>query len=388
MNSFAVILLLVGSFTGTFASPGNDLFVFDECIYQCTQITCLKNPYHLIQQEFADELQENDRYQWRYYNPIWNFDSMPLPFYLRALFWTCEQNCDYQCQRLITKERIELAIEDPVLQYHGKWPFLRVLGIQEFASALFSLGNFYVNYLGFKKLKNSYINSNYKSTYFDVFLVSIVSMLAWLFSTIFHVRDFLITEKLDYYFAGATVLSGFHGIASRLFELYKKPILKLAFFFTCLAAFAAHVYRLEIDWLYTYNMRANIVVGILQNICLCKLCFNLYCKYYYEEQQNQKTQNLNHLTYIDSSRMLLSSFYGRSPKLYSLYALLLALIVTAGITLEIKDFPPIYDLIDAHSLWHLVTIIPLYYGWYDWMIWDIKENIEPDLESLKIKKDQ
>jgi len=33
----------------------------------------------------------------------------------------------------------------PPMKYHGKWPFLRVLGMQEVASVLFSIANLVVH---------------------------------------------------------------------------------------------------------------------------------------------------------------------------------------------------------------------------------------------------
>lgn len=367
MRYFSLALLL-GS---AVASPGDDLYTFQECNVQCREIVCNKSPYHLLQQEHP-ELEHKRNYDWKPYNPNWTFDAPSL--YLRTLLWSCRQNCDYQCQQIVTAER---KLDNlPVVQFHGKWPFKRIFGIQEFVSAFFSLGNFYVNYLGFHRLKTSATSFQF----FNVFLVSIISMLAWISSTIFHIRDFLFTEKLDYYFAGATVLTGFHAIAARLFNLHRKPILCWIWFSLCVLAFTAHVYRLETDWLYTYNMRANITIGILQNCLLSKLCFNIYYKYY-----NQSQTDLSYINY--TGKMILPSFF-KSSKLYSLYPLLLTVIVTLGVSLEVFDFAPFFDLVDAHALWHAVTIIPLYYGWYDWMVWDIKENVEKELAEIERKKNE
>jgi hypothetical protein len=258
-------------------------------------------------------------------------------------------------------------------------------------SAVFSLGNLVVHYLGYRKLAKviGSTSPKYRSNYYNVLVMSVVTMGAWISSTIFHIRDFPTTEKLDYYFAGATVLASFHAIAARLFELHRTMVWRWMFSIGCILLFVGHIYRLETDWLYTYNMQANIAVGVLQNVCLAKLCFNLYCQYYHEEQQDHQNQNLNHLTYIDSSKMVLSSFYGKSPKVYSLYGLFLASIVAVGLSLEVFDFPPVlFDLVDAHSLWHLVTIVPVYYGWYDWMIWDISENVVGEVEGGEKKKNE
>ena len=60
----------------------------------------------------------------------------PLPLHLRLLLWDCPSECDYTCQRQITNRfRAENL---PLHQFHGKWPFLRLWGIQEPLDRLFA----------------------------------------------------------------------------------------------------------------------------------------------------------------------------------------------------------------------------------------------------------
>ncbi|KAG2734737.1 hypothetical protein G9P44_002743 [Scheffersomyces stipitis] len=386
-------LLLVLPIVG--ASPGDSLIAFQDCIYQCEQTTCYGNPYNVIQEEFREEFQKPEsRYEWKYYNGDWHFARMPLAWNLRLLLWNCQSNCDYQCQRVITFERKKRNQE--IYQFHGKWPFLRIFGIQEFVSVVFSLCNLYVNYLGLLKLwkaRKMASDPKHKTQFNNVIAMTIITIFAWIFSSIFHIRDFQVTEHLDYYFAGLTVLSSFHTLGARLFNLYRDKywFWRTLFTVVCIAAYTAHVYRLVTDWSYTYNMRANITVGLVQNCFLIGVCYNLYSKYYEEEtspdDNKGKTINLSHLQYVKFRHLILPSFFSRSAKLYSLYPLLLTFIVTVGMSLEIFDFPPFfYDLIDAHSLWHLVTIFPAWLGWYDWMIWDITENVYGHIVEVEKKK--
>lgn len=383
------------------ASPGDNLEEFDDCIYQCQQITCYNNPYYIMQEQFREALQKKNHHFHRY-EPSWHFD-WHLSGYLKALLWNCKSNCDYQCQRIITQER--KAAGEEVLQFHGKWPFLRVLGMQEFASVLLSMANFVPHLLGFimagraiKTLKPveaqkgveypKGMEKALETLLRNIRMVAFITMCAWISSAVFHVRDFILTEKLDYYFAGMTVLSGFYSISYRYFKLFL-PTRKWqarALGFACLVAYSAHIYRLETDWLYTYNMRANILVGVLQNIMWGLTCYSLYSKYL-EEEQGEKAINVAHLNYIRPQHIILGSFYSRSAKLYSLYPLLLCGIVIVGMSLEIFDFAPFFfDLVDAHALWHLVTIFPAYLGWYDWMIWDVCENVWGDQVGFVTKK--
>lgn len=337
-----------------------------------------------------DELGSDDEYEIHAYNENWLFSTAPLSLHLKLLGWDCILNCDYECQRIIKKERSNNNEE--IYQFHGKWPFLRVFGIQELASVIFSIGNLIVHVIGFKKAwkaKNN-ADSMVKKEYTVLISSSTIAILAWVCSTVFHIRDFLVTERLDYYVAGLTVLSGFYGVVSRYYKLYLPNRLwqRVLFTIICISAYACHIYRLVDDWLYTYNMQANITVGVLQNIFWGLLCFDLYSKYY-ELGQDEKPEvkPANHLYYVKQNRLLISSFYLRSPKLYSLYPLLLCAIVILGMSLEIFDFPPVFfDLVDAHALWHLVTIIPAFYGYYDWMIWDINENVGTELKEFYSKK--
>lgn len=394
LASFALSYLTLsalGLIPSIVASEGDELDEFEDCLYQCTQIECFNNPYNVIQIEFEKVLKRKN-YAFHRYEPSWSFENS-LNGPLKALMWDCEANCDYQCQRIITKERKVKGEE--ILQFHGKWPFLRVFGIQELASAVFSIANFFPHLFGFQlahealKLAPKEKYPAIKGMLRNIQFVALVTMCAWFFSTIYHIRDLLITERLDYYFAGLTVLSGFYGIGYRYFRFYLPSRIWPLRLFTvsCVLAYCGHVYRLVTDWLYTYNMRANIVVGILQNLVWAFTCYSLYSKYYELDSRGEPYDTNKHLKYTTGSRLILGDFYRRSAKLYSLYPLAICFIVLLGISLEIFDFAPIfYDLVDAHSLWHLVTAVPSYMGWYNWMIWDINENVWDDIQTETKKK--
>ena len=81
-------------------------------------------------------------------------------------------------------------------------------------------------------------------------------------------------RKIDYYFAGLTVLTQFHALGARYFNLYKhsRVVYRWLFSLACILAYVYHVHRLYTDWSYTYNMQANICVGLLQNVFYCLVC--------------------------------------------------------------------------------------------------------------------
>lgn len=248
--------------------------------------------------------------------------------HLRLLLWTCPSNCDYICQHIITDRRIssDPPVLDPVLQFHGKWPFYRILGIQEPFSVLFSFLNFLAHRNGLSRVYDK-IPVHYPLRRYYI-LLGYIGLASWLFSMIFHTRDFNLTEKLDYFAAGASVLYGLYYTPIRIFRLDKKEpqsLLRL-WSITCILLYVGHVAYLSLwRWDYTYNMAANVAVGVVQNILWSWFSVKRYRK--------------------------LKQRWAALP------GLIVAWIVVA-MSMELLDFPPIIGHVDAHSLWHLGTVGP------------------------------
>ena len=230
------------------------------------------------------------------------------------------------CQTITTDRRRAARVADPVVQYHGKWPFVRLLGIQEPASVLFSLFNFVAHSQGLRRVRASIPSPYPLRTYYEA--LAYFGFTSWILSMVFHTRDFAITEKLDYFAAGASVLYAFYYAPVRIFRLYthERRGLLQAWTVFCIALYAAHVGYLSLwRWDYTYNMAANVAVGIAQNALW---------------------------TYFSISRYLaLKKGWAAWP------GLVVAWIVLA-MSLELLDFPPLWGVLDAHSLWHLGTVAP------------------------------
>lgn len=278
-------------------------------------------------------------------------------FHRRLLLWTCPKECDYTCQQIVTARR--RAAGQPVTQFHGKWPFVRVWGVQEPFSVLFSLGNMAAHHQGLVKLRRHIPASYPLRRYYESF--AIFGIVSWVFSTIFHTRDFRLTEQLDYFAAGASVLYGLYYAVVRIFRLDDEDRITVpvpvpvpaplarsrgrgigggrvagvsalrAWTATCCALYAGHVAYLKLwRWSYTYNMAANVVVGVLQN--------SLWTWFSY-------------VRWKESRRT---------------WAFLPGVAVTwimMAMGFELLDFPPLWGAIDAHSLWHLGTIVPIVL-WY------------------------
>ena len=352
------------------ASLGDDLDEFQHCVMKCDIVTC-QGLEKYSEEEAPRELAKRwIREQKKYHY----FDEPPFSLDLRVIGWECLPNCDYQCQRAVTIDRYKKGEE--IYQFHGKWPFIRVLGIQELFSTIFSIGNWFPHYWGFKKIlakiksESSVNNTQFVNLYFAYLIISMVTMCAWFFSTVFHLRDTWNRERLDYFFAGATVISGLYGIGTRVFKLYLTENNFKRFLFGSLIVFLyiCHVTRLLVDWSYTYNMQANVFIGLIQNVLWIYHSISSFSKL-------RQSHNKGPSEY--KSRNLIDDLKDKEIN-WTLIPILLVGSVTLGMSFELFDFPPILELIDAHALWHLATIWPAIY-WYDYMIKDVEEG-------LKVKK--
>jgi hypothetical protein len=73
-------------------------------------------------------------------------------------------------------------------KYFGKWPFLRVAGMQELASTLFSLGNLLPHARALVARRDRVAPTGLPRRGV-VLLFATVGVLAWAFSAAFHARD-------------------------------------------------------------------------------------------------------------------------------------------------------------------------------------------------------
>ena len=152
--SLTVAILL----TSAYASSGDRSQEFIECVDLCRAAHC--GPH------------------------FW--DSLSLA--LRVTCWSCTDDCKYGCMHQITDRDIENGRK--VQQYHGKWPFWRLAGMQEPASVAFSLLNLWAHVRGASKIRKRVPESHPMRSYY--LLLSIVGINAWIWSAVFHTRGELI----------------------------------------------------------------------------------------------------------------------------------------------------------------------------------------------------
>lgn len=257
--------------------------------------------------------------------PSTDFDPALLH---RLLLWNCPSECDYTCQHIITDQRVVAG--QSIEQFHGKWPFHRVLGVQEPASVIFSGLNFWAHYSGLVSIKAA-IPQSYPLRKYYV-LLAYFGMASWTFSMLFHTRDFPFTEQLDYFAAGASVLYGMYYTPIRVFRWDRggpqaQSLLRIWTAF-CILLYIGHVSYLKYyAWDYTYNMAANVVCGIIQNMLWSWFSFNKYME------------------------------SGRS---WAVWPGVVVAWVLCAMSLELLDFPPFWGTLDAHSLWHAGTVFPAF----------------------------
>jgi post-GPI attachment to proteins factor 3 len=212
--------------------------------------------------------------------------------------------------------------------------------MQEPASVLFSLFNFLAHDNGINKIKEQIPASYPLRKYYLAF--GYFGLASWIFSMLFHTRDFNLTEKLDYFAAGASVMYGLYFAVIRIFRLDKPthsgattkdsaPTIVRLWTYCCASLYLLHVWYLSfITFDYTYNMAANVVIGIFQNILW---------------------------TWFSVQR------FRKVGRLWAAWPGLIVAWIVLAMSLELFDFPPWWGMVDAHALWHLGTVGPTIW-WY------------------------
>lgn len=185
---------------------------------------------------------------------------------------------------------------------------------------------------------------------------------------------------MDYFGAGANVLYGLFLAPVRVFEGYYPPKKRVGssavggagvksqtsefkpwvyvWAFLCATGYICHIYYLSfVEWSYTYNMMANVVAGATGNLIWS----------YFSVRSFRRKGNARNLW----------------PGLCVMW-------IVAAMGLELLDFPPIFGLIDAHSLWHLMTFWPTMW-WYTFLLADARDvlgyeglDLGPGLEETEM----
>ena len=320
---FLIIILVIylNGFQEVKASLGDNSQFYNDCMQKCWFSNCTLKPGSI-----------------KYKNQT-RFDKNQ-PYHLKLLGWDCTSECKYTCMWRTVNYFI--VVHNYVPQFYGKWPFLRLWGIQEPASALASILNFFSNIYMLRVMRrNIYVRTPFKNLWY---LFALISLNTWICSTIFHTRDTPFTEKMDYFSAFGFVLFQFNCFFVRVFKLEKetsslKPLFMYLINCFSLIYYFYHVYYLGfIKFDYGYNMRVNIAIGALNSLCWIVWSLNRYYNW-----------NIRYVWRCGFSVLL--------------FDLLMVL--------EVFDFSPFFWSVDSHSLWHFTTaVIPVF--WYKFLIDDCR----------------
>ncbi|CAL0326416.1 unnamed protein product [Lupinus luteus] len=311
------------------ADPG-----YRSCVKQCEENGCIAERC-FPNCKFSLDRSLND-------HPSHMLESL----YLQWKKEDCKNDCRYYC--MLDREKERKLLNDVPVQYHGKWPFSRIYGMQEPASVVFSALNMAMHFYGWKSfftlLYNKLPLKFGKKPYYEYaglwHVYGLLSLNSWFWSVVFHTRDFDLLEKLDY--SSAVALLGYSLILTILRSFNIKDEATRVLIFSPLVAFViTHIMFLNFVKLdYGWNMKVCVSMGVLQ-----------------------------------LSIWAIWSCVSNHPSWWKL----LFVVVGGGLgmLLEIYDFPPYKGLFDAHALWHATTI-PLTY-----LLWSF---IKDDVQFLTAKR--
>ena len=237
----------------------------------------------------------------------------------------------------LRKLHVIAGVDGSAVKYYGKWPFQRVLGMQEVFSVIFSLANLAAHAHNLRKLQLACDSISAATAGYSVqtlwVIYALTSMNAWWWSAIFHARDTYVTERFDYLSADISIMAGLYVSVVRTCACQRMHV-RLLLALLLMGATGLHFYHmLLVKFDYGLNVMLCIATGIVQQL--------LWCLWALKQSHPQKWQ-----------------------------LLWFVVLINAALSLEILDFPPLGGLLDAHALWHLCTV-PLIYMWYSFVLADV-----------------
>ncbi|CAI9721544.1 Hypothetical predicted protein [Octopus vulgaris] len=251
------------------------------------------------------------------------------PLSLKITGWHCEDECKYTCMWYTVDAYQKDSQQIP--QFYGKWPFVRFFGIQEPASAIFSLFNALTHMMIFKFRARV---PSVAPMYYVWHSMAVISAHAWFWSLAFHTRDTAFTEMMDYFCAFSLILYNLFLFFCRVVGTQHYIFLS-ALFIGLLSFCVRHFYYMAyVKFDYTYNVYICSCIGFLQS-----MFWGVWC------------------------------YIKRREQYYVWKCVVVLCLTNVLLCLELGDFPPLLWIVDAHALWHLGTV-PLCILWYSFLIDD------------------
>jgi post-GPI attachment to proteins factor 3 len=248
--------------------------------------------------------------------------------------WTCPAECKYRCaqQDLQAREREQRE----VVQYHGKWPFQRVAGMEELVSVVASALNAVPHLIALTSsdVLHAYAPSGHPQRE-ALLAYSIVGINAWVWSMALHTKETWVTERGDYHSASLFLLTSAWLPLLKVFGLRAVSGAGLGIAGALLAVWVGWVWYMNfVLFDYGLNMKVSVLVALISNVLWCYWALSHGCC--------------------------------KPSKPHAWKAPVAVFMLSALAALELLDFPPKWGLVDAHSLWHLSTV-PLAFFWYKFL---------------------
>lgn len=315
MELFLKLLFVIGFIKIVNASNGDRSYIFGKCTQSCVEKNCTN---------------------------VTEF-TLAQPLLMQLLSWTCLDECKYECMWTTVEAYHRDSSQVP--QFFGKWPFIRLAGIQEPASMVFSLLN------GLSHLALFQYRAKVPSST-PMFIVwhgmALIGIITWMCAAIFHTKDTPLTEKLDYFSAFGLVLYNLFTLICRATGTkHRYRLILVSVLLTGLYVY--HIYYLSfIKFDYGYNMAVNIGIGA-----------------------------------VNATGWLTWSLWQWKSKPYVWKCITVILGLNILLGLELGDFPPLFWIFDAHAIWHAGTV-PLNLLWYSFIIDDALDESRPgDVQDMK-----
>lgn len=342
-----LLLLCVSLFASlSEGSVGDRDEKFRFCTEQCQNLGCINfTCFESCKPDMVKDGAQNSNHQ---FGLLLRFPGWQM--------WDCSSECNYQC---MVHRELERRLQGHLpVQYYGKWPFKRLLWLQEPASVVFSIANFVMHLeglLSFASLVFNKLPQRHQGKWSPFYEYSTLWMIygllainSWFWSAIFHSRDVVFTERMDYLSAVSVI--GYTLILAILRTMSIKAeatrVMVVAPIISFLATHMLYLNFFKFD--YGLNMKICLSMGVLQ--------------------------------------LLMWTMWGwfiHHPARFKLWFVVVA--GAAAMLLEIFDFPPLWGLFDAHSLWHAVTI-PLTYLWWSFIKDDAIFRTNYLIDTVKVNK--
>ena len=316
---FSVILVLLRRPGLTNASAGDMDPSFIMCVGECDEVTCGSDPH-----------------------------GAPSRFGTGFPPWTCHDDCVYDCMHDITFQR-RLIGHGPH-KYYGHWPFVRVFGLEEPASVLFSLLNgvpYVWNLVSSchqhqHQQQHQPRHRHYMQPWLAMYYV--IGINAWGCSAFFHARKTPQSSLVDYVSALLFLAYSLWVACRRVWGARARPRAVAAVFSGFLFLYGWQACRM-VRGLVPFHRHMQLCIAISVAIVATWSAWIL----------------LPTPTPSSGTASSASSVGGTGSR-YRYLCLLCQVWFSLAALLELFDFPALWGHFDAHSLWHLATV-PLGFIW-------------------------